>query len=384
MKKTLLLVLSILAAASLAWLVWPRPSAPSTGSISSVQVTPAPGFARALEPVPFSFPSDFGPHPAFQTEWWYYTGNLQTADGRHYGFELTFFRRALQPPGAQPTRTSTWATDQVYMAHFALTDVPGNHFYYQERFSRGAAGLAGANGLLSYKVWLDDWQVAQTSDDTYHVTAAENDFAIDLDLKDLKGMVLQGDHGLSQKGPQPGDASYYFSQTRLQTSGSIRVGGTNLSVNGLSWMDHEFSTSALSAGQVGWTWFALQLSDGSELTVYTIRRSDGSVDPYSRGLVVHPDGTAVSLRNGDFTIMPGATWKSSASGAAYPAQWTVSVPSEHLTLNITPYIADQELRVSFVYWEGAVKIEGERNGISISGNGYVELTGYAQSLAGQF
>ncbi len=384
MKRWILIIVPILAAAGLAWLVWPRSPAQVSTAISGLQVTPAPGFQRALAPVQFSFPLDYGPHPDFQTEWWYYTGNLQTADGKHYGFELTFFRRALQPPADQSARSSDWATVQVYMAHFALTDVPDDRFYYQERFSRGAAGLAGSTGQPSYKVWLDDWQVAQTAQDTYHLAAESGDFAIDLDLKDLKGPVLQGDRGLSQKGPEPGNASYYFSQTRLQTSGSIRVGQETLAVTGLSWMDHEFSTSALSAGQVGWNWFALQLDDGSELEVYTIRHSDGSIDPYSRGLLVLPDGSTVSLKDGDFNIKSESTWNSSASGAVYPSQWTFSIPSERLTLKVTPYIPDQELHVSFTYWEGAVKIEGARNGIPISGNGYVELTGYAQSLAGQF
>ncbi len=384
MKKAILLILPVLAALGVAWLVWPRPQAQVSPPVSGLQVTPAAGFERALAPVTFSFPRDFGPHPDFQTEWWYYTGNLQTADGRHFGFEMTFFRRALQPPGELPTRTSDWAADQVYMAHFALTDVTGSHFYYQEQLSRGAAGLAGAVGLPSYKVWLNDWQVTQTSGNTYHLAAAAENFAVDLSLDDVKGPVLQGDRGLSQKGPGPGDASYYFSQTRLQTSGSIRIGQASLAVNGLSWMDHEYSTSALSGGQVGWSWFALQLDDGSELEVYTIRRSDGSIDPYSRGLVVHPDGSTVSLRRSDFTIKSDATWKSPGSGTVYPSHWIVSVPSENLTLEITPYIPDQELNVSFIYWEGAVKFSGERNGKLFSGSGYVELTGYAQSLAGQF
>ncbi len=384
MKKVIFWIVAILAAIGVAWLAWPRSQAPVTTTLAGLQVTPSGGYQRALAPVAFSFPRDFGPHPDFQTEWWYYTGNLQTADGRHYGYELTFFRRALQPPDSLPDRTSDWAAGQVYMAHFALTDVPENHFYYQEQLSRGAAGLAGAAGLPSYKVWLNDWQVAQTEANTYHLAASATDFAVDLNLSDRIGPVLQGDHGLSQKGPVPGDASYYFSQTRLQTSGSVRVGQTTLAVTGLSWMDHEYSTTALSAGQVGWSWFALQLDDGSQLEVYTIRHSDGSIDPYSMGLVVHPDGSTVSLKLADFALKSDATWKSSASGAVYPSHWTVSVPAEHLTLDITPFLPDQELKVSFIYWEGAVKVAGERNGSPIAGSGYVELTGYAQSMAGQF
>ena len=385
MKKPLVCMILLLAVAGIVWLIWPKlPAQAPLTAATAVIVTPAAGFDRALGPVPFSFPLDYGPHLDFQTEWWYYTGNLQTASGAHFGFELTFFRRALLPPNERQTRTSDMATDQVYMAHFALTDVQAKNFYYQEHFSRGAAGLAGATGLPAFKVWLDNWQVAQTADTSYHLKAASGDFAVDLDLKDLKGPVLQGDRGFSQKGSGAGDASYYFSQTRLQTSGTIRVRNVPSTVDGFSWMDHEYSTSALSAGQVGWNWFALQLDDGSELTVYTIRRSDGSIDPYSRGMIVHKDGTTVSLTAKDFKIQTNATWKSLGSKAVYPAQWTVEVPGENLLLNVTPYIQDQELRVSFIYWEGAVKIEGNLDGVQVSGSGYVELTGYAQSLEGQF
>ncbi len=384
MKKPFLLIFLIIGAGILAWLVWPRPSGQTPANVAGYQVTPVAGFSRALGPVPFSFPLDYGPHLGFQTEWWYYTGNLQTASGRRFGFELTFFRRALQPPDERQTRASDMAADQVYMAHFALTDVSGNQFYYKEHFSRGAAGLAEAVGLPAYQVWLGDWLVQQTGPDTYHLTAIETGFAVDLDLKDLKGPVLQGDRGFSQKGPGIGNASYYISQTRLHTSGNIRVGDADLAVNGLSWMDHEYSTSALSGGQVGWDWFALQLDDGSEVTAYNLRMSNGSIDPYSRGMLVRPDGTTVSLAVKEYTIGSGATWKSPHSQATYPEKWTLDIPSEHLKLTITPYIPDQELNVSFVYWEGAVKVEGEINGRPVSGSGYVELTGYAQSLAGQF
>lgn len=385
MKKAAIPIVLFLAAAGILWLI--RQKSPANTPLPATpafQVTPDAGFKRASGPVPFSFPLDYGSHPDFQTEWWYYTGNLQTKDGAHFGFELTFFRRALLPPADRPTRTSDLAADQVYMAHFALTDVQANHFYFQEQFSRGAGGLAGATGQPSYKVWLNDWQVAQSANSIYHLTAASGDFAIDLTLNDLKGPILQGDRGYSQKGPGFGDASYYFSQTRLLSSGTVRVGGATSEVNGFSWMDHEYSTSALSAGQVGWNWFALQLDDGSELTVYTIRRSDGSIDPYSRGVIINQDGSIIALSAKDFTIASKASWKSPGSGAVYPAQWTVDVPRENLVLNVTPYIPDQELRVSFTYWEGAVKVSGSRNGVQVSGSGYVELTGYAQSLEGQF
>ena len=354
---------------------------------AEIVVTPtasSAGFEKATGPRNFVFPLDHGPHPNFQTEWWYYTGNLVSSSGQHFGYELTFFRRALQPPSARVSRSSDWATQQVYMAHFTLTDVSGKRFRYFEQLSRGAAGLAGALGQPDFSVWLNNWSVQQTAPDEYHLQSFQQDIRLDLRLKDLKGPILEGDHGYSQKGAEPGNASYYYSETRLQTQGTLAVGGNNFQVNGASWMDHEFSTSALSANEVGWDWYALQLSDGSELMMYALRHSDGSQDPYSSGVIIAPDGTTRLLKPADFKITQKAAWRSPHSSTVYPADWTVQIPSEHLSLQVQPYLADQELNVSFIYWEGAVKVNGTRAGAALSGSGYVELTGYAASMQGQF
>jgi len=341
------------------------------------------GFARVEGPRLLVFPADHGPHNDFQTEWWYYTGNVQTSDGRHFGYQLTFFRRALVPPAERQPRSSDWTTDQVYMAHFALTDVAGKHFQSFERFERGAAGLAGAQAS-PFDVWLDDWSVEQVEPNVYRLRASQGDLALDLQLQDRKGPVLQGDQGYSQKGPDPGNASYYYSLTRLDTSGTVRVSDAAYQVNGSSWMDHEWSTSYLTGNQVGWDWFALQLGDGYELMMFQIRRADGSVDPFASGTLVAPDGTTRRLSRDDFQIAVGATWRSPRSGAMYPDAWTIKVPSADLSLDIKPYLADQELNLSFTYWEGAVQISGEHAGLAVSGSGYVEMTGYAASMAGQF
>ncbi len=341
-------------------------------------------FARADGPRPLQFPRDHGPHPDFQTEWWYYTGNLTAADGARYGYQLTFFRRALVAPDQRAVRSSDWAADQVYMAHFTLTDAGSNRFRYFERLERGAAGLSGAIGEPLYSVWLDDWFVKQVDANSYHLQAAAGDVRLDLTLKDAKGPVLQGDQGYSQKGPDPGNASYYYSQTRLESAGSLSVGAKSVDLSGLSWMDHEFSTSALAADQVGWDWFALQLDDGSELMVYTIRKAGGSLDTYSRGTFIAPDGSVEPLDLSQFSVEQQGQWRSPHSGADYPAGWTVRVPSEDLELHIRPLIPDQELSVSFTYWEGAVQIEGRGAGQAVRGSGYVELTGYAGSMQGQF
>jgi predicted secreted hydrolase len=351
--------------------------------LAPVPAGSAEGFLRAEGVRAFAFPADHGPHPNYQTEWWYYTGNVETAAGRHFGYQLTFFRRGLVPPEERAERPSAWAADDVYMAHFTLTDVDGGRYRSFERFARGAAGLAGAEAL-PYRVWLEDWEVAESGPGVYRLRAAQDSLALDLRLEPRKEPVLHGEQGYSRKGTEAGNASYYYSQTRLATSGTVRVGETVFDVTGASWMDHEFSTSALDAGQVGWDWFGLQLDDGSELMVFHLRRADGSVDPFSGGTFVAPDGSARVLAEQDFSIEAGGTWRSARSGAEYPARWTVRVPEEELVLQVEPYLADQELQGSVVYWEGAVRVHGERAGVRVQGAGYVELTGYAGSMEGRF
>jgi predicted secreted hydrolase len=341
------------------------------------------GFTQAKGPRPLQFPSDHGPHPDFQTEWWYYTGNLETTTGRRFGYQLTFFRRALTPSSDRPERPSDWATQQVYMAHFALTDVDGQQHQAFERFSRGAAGLAGAQAN-PFQVWLEDWQIEEVQPRIYRMYTSQEGLTLDLLLRDDKGPILHGDRGYSQKGPEPGNASYYYSLTRMETSGTIQLPGMAFEVRGLSWMDHEFSTSALSPGQVGWDWFSLQLDDGSELMVFQIRREDGGIDPRSSGTFVATDGSSRNLTRNDFAIQVEATWRSPNSRARYPAQWKIVVPSLDLDLRIEPYLEDQELQVSYTYWEGAVQLEGVRSSTPVRGSGYIEMTGYAGSMQGQF
>ncbi len=404
LKKSVLIrvirvpLLFLLLAALLAWILSTRqPPAQAQASIIGLAGTPSGGqYARVEGPQKLSFPQDFGPHPDFQTEWWYYTGNLQTPDGRHFGFQLTFFRRAIEPPADWTPRPSDWATDQVYLAHFTLSDVSAQKFHYFEHFERGAAGragapldAAGAAGLAgatvsngAFQIWLHDWSVEQSGANTYHLRAEEQGVAIDLQLTDTKGPILQGDRGYSQKGLQPGNASLYFSQTHLETQGMVTVGGSSFSVRGLSWMDREISTSALSKGEVGWDWFALQLNDGSELMAYVLRRSDGTVSAFSSGTYIAPDGETRHLARADFQIAAQSTWRSPHSGAVYPSRWNVRVPSLGIELEVQPLLADQELNVSFIYWEGAVQFSGTHAGKAVAGYGYVEMTGYAKSMEG--
>ena len=341
------------------------------------------GFQRAEAGYTLEFPADFGPHLDFQTEWWYTTGNLKTESGRQFGYQLTFFRRALVPPQGKVERSSNWAADQVYMGHFAFSDIASDEHRSYERFSRGSAGLAGA-AAEPYEVWLEDWRVHEQAPGVYALSAGQDGIELDLILRDEKGPILHGDLGYSQKGSDPGNASYYYSQTRLASSGKIKVFGETFEVSGLSWVDHEYSTSALMPGQVGWDWFSIQLQDGFDLMVFQIRRADGSIDPFSSGSLVAPDGSIQNLKAGEFEIRVADTWRSPDTGVGYPAGWTMLVPEYDLELLITPYMADQEMEVSFIYWEGAVHVQGQNGGKHVEGYGYVELTGYAVSMEGEF
>ena len=360
-----------------AWLV--RPDAPRSNALSLAAALAADtsGFARATAPRPFRFPDDHGPHPDFRTEWWYYTGNLDGPDGQAFGYELTIFRIALTPPGSPDADTADadtagWRTRQMYMAHFGLTDAKRGTFRAFERFSRGAAGLAGAQGA-PFRVWLEGWEASEAAGGmpAMRLRANEGGYGIDLTLRPEKPVVLQGDRGLSQKGPGVGNASYYYSYTRIVTEGTVTTPSGRVPVRGSSWMDREWSTSALGRDQVGWDWFALQLSDGRELMVYQLREKDGRPSRYSSGTLVERDGRTRPLPG--FTLTPTATWTSPHSGAEYPSAWTLDVPSENLQLRVEPVLNDQELNVSVRYWEGAVRVAGARG---LTGRGYVELTGY--------
>jgi predicted secreted hydrolase len=376
-------IIFVVLVSAAAFLLRPQPDEPARAQLIGLETENTAAYARADGSLELQFPRDFGPHDDFQSEWWYYTGNLQTETGRHFGFQLTFFRRAIQPVEQRAQRESGWAAEQVYMAHFTLTDVSANRFSYFERFSRGSAGLAGAKVEPAYRVWLEDWSVEQAADGRYRLRAAQEDISLDLELTDVRGPVLQGENGLSPKGPEPGNASYYYSQTRMEARGKVRAGGEEFTVSGLSWKDHEFSTSALGASLVGWDWFSIQLDDGSELMLFILRREDGGIDGYSSGSVVRPDGSTRALTLDDFNITATGQWTSPHSGAVYPSGWQVSIPDEDIQLQVEPHIQDQELNVSFIYWEGAVSVSGTRQGQTVAGNGYVELTGYESSMQGR-
>lgn len=358
----------VLLAALLCWQAMRQPG-PENGpranwDVASVLGEDGEDFAIVDGSTVPSFPADHGPHPEFRTEWWYFTGHLYADSGRRFGYQLTFFRSA-RPPRPADQADSAWSSDQVALAHFALTDLENEKFYASERFSRYALGLAGAN---QNGVWLEDWRLTREQD-SWSLQAEAEDYALDLQLSQHKPPVLQGERGYSRKGPD--SASYYYSLTRMPSRGEVMVNDEKIEVEGSSWMDHEWSSRTLGDHLAGWDWFALQLEDGRELMAFRLRRKDGAWDPFNSGSLVSADGQVEVLAADDFQLEETSSWTSPHTGLTYPAGWRLTLPGQELEFTIKPALADQELQVSLGYWEGTVDVGG-----SVAGVGYVELVGY--------
>ncbi|MBI3089167.1 MAG: carotenoid 1,2-hydratase [Candidatus Tectomicrobia bacterium] len=340
-------------------------------------------FELALPGKVFSFPEDHASHPSFQTEWWYHTGHLKTKEGRSFGFEITFFRRRTDS-GALSTDPSSWSAKHLYLAHFAVTDETARRFRYAEKINRPGLGVAGADELR-YHVWNEDWLVERLGG-VFHLKASMEGYAVNLILTPEKPPVIHGvpGEGMHRKGPGKGNASHYYSMTRLRTEGFLTLEGRALEVSGHTWMDHEFGSNQLRPEVAGWDWFSMQLDDGTDLMVYHLRRKDGGIDPYSTGSVVGADGSSRHLPFGSFTIAATGSWTSPQSAARYPMGWRVEVPSEKLAVTLEPALEDQELvtkaSTRVTYWEGSVRIRGTKAGKPISGLGYVEMVGYAKPI----
>ena len=338
---------------------------------------------RAADPgYRLTFPRDHASHPDTRIEWWYYTGNVETAQGRRFGYQLTFFRVGID---RQPINPSRWAVRDLHMAHLAVTDIAEDRHHVAERLNRDGVGWAGAS-TETLHVWNDGWsaRLEDAGGAGAHLLNAVHDdgaLAVEFRLVPAAPAVLHGADGYSQKGGQTGNASHYYSITRFRTSGRIVVDGEAFDVTGLTWMDHEFGTSFLEPAQVGWDWFSLQLDDGSDLMVYTMRRDAGLADPRSSGTFVAPDGTVTRLVAGDYALTPGRRWTSPGSGASYPVVWQLAVPSLGIALDVEAAVDAQELETGestgVTYWEGAIDIRGTRDGTPVGGRGYLEMTGYA-------
>lgn len=330
------------------------------------------------------FPRDHGAHDDFRTEWWYFTGHLKTPDGQRYGYELTFFRAGLRDKEREPNR-SKWDVRDLYFAHFAVTDISGKRFHYFERRGRTGVGVAGISED-PLRIRIGDWSLL-LKDEKFVLEARDGELGLRLELSPQKAPVAHGLEGVSQKSEGRGQATHYYSLTRMKTEGTLTVGGRPAAVSGVSWMDHEFGSNQLSKEQVGWDWFSVQLDDDTELMLYQMRRKDGTRDPNSSGSFIAAGGSKRHLRVADFEIEPTGEWTSTRSKARYPMGWKISIEEPRIELQLEPELRDQELitrgSTQVTYWEGCVRVSGESEGKEVSGKGYVEMTGYAGSLGGR-
>jgi len=327
----------------------------------------------------YEFPRDHHAHREFKTEWWYFTGNLFDGEGRRFGYELTFFRHGIQPAAERDPNASRFIVDDLKFAHFAITDVAGRKFQFDQKTNRGAFGEAGFDDGNRI-AWIENRSLSATGDG-FDIAALSDFGSIRLHLRATKSPVIHGENGLSVKAADGASASHYYSIPRLETSGELTLNGTVRQVRGETWFDHEWSSSQLGKDEVGWDWLCLQFEDGSELMLYRMRLANGGVEPSSSGTWIAPDGTATHLRASDFQMTPTGLWKSKASGAQYPIAWRIALPAQQTEFTIHAAVEDQELRLGAItYWEGAIDANGLREGKPIKGRGYLELTGYAGRL----
>ncbi|MFT5288790.1 MAG: putative secreted hydrolase [Planctomycetota bacterium] len=338
---------------------------------------------RVTPNLELTFPKDHGAHPNFLIEWWYITGQVESATGRRFGFQFTVFRRGLSKQSLAE-ESSPLRARQVLAGHLAVTDVENGRTLFSERLRRASSALANA-GEGDLNVTLEDWSLVRSEGDVLSLAAGDAATAIGLRLKlqPKKPLVLHGRKGYSPKGSEAGNASAYFSWTRLSTAGELSIDGEVMQVSGESWFDHEYGSSVLEKGVEGWDWFGLHLEDGRDLMVFILRREDGSLSPASAGTLIEMDGSSRRLEYGEFTIRSSGSWKSPRTGAVYPNQWEIEVSSIQLKVQVDPHVPDSELvtgkSTGVAYWEGPVVLRGTHRG-----RGYAELTGYAGSMDGRF
>lgn len=324
----------------------------------------------------FQFPRDHFNHSDYQTEWWYYTGNVRAQDGHRLGFEFTFFRSALPIMAGARETALVWRPEQIYLAHVAFSDLDSREFYHDERVNRAGPGLAGIDEARQ-RYWNGNWQVQWTGADQ-ELQAVTDEMTLSLKLHPLKPAVIHGQNGVSIKGPLPGEASHYISFPRLSAAGRIRFHGKTFDVLGTAWMDHEFFTETSDSGLAGWDWFSVQLNNGEELMLYRIRRKDSEVGRFSSGTYVNRDGAAHFLDGAEFALRAVRWWR------GYPVDWEIVVSKLGLTLQEHAVLDNQELisrtGTTPSYWEGAVSYSGALKGKPISGVGYLEMTGYGHPV----
>jgi len=341
------------------------------------------GWRMAAPGKTYEFPADHLSHPDFKTEWWYFTGNLKTTEGRRLGYQITWFRQGIRPPSEAGTAESSFVLDHLYFGHIAISDLKDETFKFGQIIRRGAHGETGAAELVSGEpvpkefegklVWIEPWDLTLTAEGGLLIQAESEGIVLDLHLEPTRTPIFHGKDGFSQKAEGKGNGSHYYSFTRLKTTGSVAIGDTIYNdVTGSSWFDREWSTSVLGERQIGWDWFSLNLSDGSDLMLYQLREADGSASSFSKGTLRKKDGTRIRIGEGDFELEPIETWTSEATGGEYPIKWALKIPEQDIDLTVSAAFSEQELVLFPVtYWEGAVRVEGTQ-----TGEGYMELTGY--------
>jgi predicted secreted hydrolase len=345
------------------------------------------GYLAVTGPCHQTFPEDHSAHPGYRIEWWYYTGNLRAESGDRYGFQLTFFRNQISPTGDVqdwPRPPSAWRTQQIFAGHAAVSDLNKKTHRYAEQMARATLAMAGVNHQASETtVFIKDWS-ATIGANSHTLKAQAADFAFNLRLQPAKPPVLHGQGGYSRKGSTAERASCYYSLTRLKTKGMLKIDGKSVAVEGLSWMDHEYSTASLEAGIVGWDWFSLQLSDQTELMLYLLRDQNGQINPASSGTFIDRSGVPQHLTSEDFSVIALKQWKSSRSGAVYPVAWHLKIDPLGIELNVAASLTDQEMvttaSTGVIYWEGSVTASGTAAKQPVAAEGYAELTGYAGAL----
>ena len=308
-----------------------------------------------------SFPMDHGPHDEYLFEWWYLTAILDDPNGHEFGVQFTIFRRALT---ANNDSSNLWRSGQIYLAHFAVSDIQEEIHVVDERFNRGHPELAGAQ-VEPFRVYVEDWILASTTSSFFplQLTADTADYQVSLSIKRGKPMILHGIDGYSQKSPE--HASYYYTFSRLPTVGTLEINGKEYSVSGTSWLDREWSSQILSEPYVGWYWFSLIFDDGRELVLFELHSGDSDVKAIPTATWIESDGTTISLPRDRWTIKPIRYWKS------YPVKWILEIHDARYTVEAK--FDDQVMDTRIRYWEGVVEVKQTDE---IVGRGYTELTGY--------
>jgi predicted secreted hydrolase len=330
-------------------------------------------YAPVTAGLPLRFPEDTGSHPAFRTEWWYVTGWLTAADGRPLGFQITFFRTK---PGIDDGNPSSFAAQQLMIAHCALSDPKHGQLWQDQRIRRAGFGLAGAD-VGNTHAWIEGWTL-ERRDGAYIAEISAEDFSFHLTLSETQAPLINGDAGVSRKGPTMSAASYYYSLPNLRVAGTLAVHGASQPVSGEAWFDHEWSSEYLDAQAVGWDWIGINLDGGGALMAFQIRGLDGKAR-WAGGTLRTPGGSTQILAPGDVQFRPGRRWNSPRTGISYPVEWTVRAGTREFRLQ--PLFDDQEndtrLSTGAIYWEGAVRAVERETPI---GRGYLELTGYGERL----